>query len=215
MGPRLIYSTVGLGAVLVLAGWFHRMRDSSEVISLQARTERLEAEPICPWRQPESDLHQFFPHATRYETENRILSGQRLELAARLKRTPTAGENVLRLYRVFQDDEILGTLLTGRVKGEYGAIEFVVAVNPAGEISGLRIQRQREPDEIARELQDPAWFKSFRGMTASSDWQLGSHIAEVAPPARKSAEALVEGVRSNLVLLDVSSQGVVVASRHH
>src|SRR5438045_8614756 len=52
-----------------------------------------EAAPLCPWREPESDLKAFFPQATRYSVEPRILSGVRLELQQRLGRFPTGDEN--------------------------------------------------------------------------------------------------------------------------
>ena len=171
---------------------------------------------MCPWREPDLDLREFFSDGARYETETRILSGQRLELSERLGRTPTAGENTLRVHRVFHQQQPMGLVLTSRVKGEYGAIEIVLATFPGGEVRGLRLQRLREPGSIADALQQPDWLAAFRGKTARSQWKLGDDIPDVSPPARLSAAAIVDGVRSLLILLDTAEQdGAITVRPHH
>jgi len=186
----------------VLAGLIWRMAHSSVSEKLfESQTRPSEAGPLCPWREPEADLKNFFPTATRYDAEIRILSGLRLELAARLGRAPTGDENTLRLYRIYAGQTVIGTVLTGRVKGEFGAIEVVVAVDANQRVGHLRLQRLREPEPVARVLQSPEWRQAFVGKGAESSWRLGTDLPEVPREARRSAEAVVQSVRSQLVLL--------------
>src|SRR5262245_7072515 len=98
--------------------------------------------PPCPWREPESDLAAFFPGATGYQTENRILSAKRLELARRLGRMPTAEENSLRAYCAYRGEEQLGYILTRSAKGQFGAIEIVMVVAGNGQVKGVAVERQ-------------------------------------------------------------------------
>jgi hypothetical protein len=170
---------------------------------------------MCPWREPESDMKAFFPNATGYSVETSILSGQRLELAARLGRTPTGDENALRTYCIHQGQCPLGVVLTRRVKGDLGAIEVVMAVNTNQQICGLRLQRLREPETCAAALQNPDWLRSFDGQRAGSSWRLGTEIPEVPAEAHTSAEAIVDGVRSSLILLAAASQTRSLTARPH
>ena len=161
-------------------------------------------------------MKMFFPGATGYTTETRILSGQRLELAARLGRTPTGDENALRVYSVQHEQTPLGVVLTRRVKGALGAIEVVLAVNTNQQICGLRLQRLREPEASAASLQSSEWLRSFEGKRADSSWQLGKEIPDVPAGARISAEAIIDGVRSSLILLAIESESRrVLATPHH
>jgi hypothetical protein len=197
----------GAGALVLAAaivGWRITESFSLEILP-ESNARPPQAAPMCPWRDPQSDLKQFFPSATRYEVDTRILSGLRVELAQRLGRTPTGEENALHVYRIYQDKLELGTVLTRRVKGDYGAIELVLAVEPAGQVRGLRLQRLREPDSIAAALKNPEWLHSFEGRNADSSWKIGGDIAEVPSEARQSANAIVEGTRSLLILLAAAS----------
>src|SRR5256885_439887 len=166
----------------------------------------IELAPICPWREPQRDLSNFFPSATDYKRETRILSGMRPQLQERLGRVPSAEENALLIHRVTNGSQSLGAVLTRRVKGEHGGIELVTAVDSTGAIRGVAIQSQREPDSIAREITNTKWLAAFTGKNAKSALQLDQDLPEVALPARPSAQAIAEGVRSQLVLLSVAEE---------
>jgi hypothetical protein len=216
--PRpVIFGAAALALLLAVVAW--RISDSSSSESpFEPKTKPPQAAPLCPWRDPANDLKRFFPNATRYEPETRILSGQRLELAERLGRVPTGDENTLHIYRCYEEQAPLGSVLTRRVKGAYGAIELVLAVGTNGHVRGLSLQRLREPEPIAAALQNPDWLRSFDGERSDSSWNLGRDIPEVVPEARASAEAIVDGVRSLLILLatsDESRSQSPVAARHH
>src|SRR5436190_1298118 len=145
--------TTGAAALVV------RSRISS--VEEQPRVHKIseiELAPMCPWREPQRDLANFFPSATDYKRETRILSGMRPQLQQRLGRVPTAEENALLIHRVTNGSQSLGAVLTRRVKGEHGGIELVTAVDPSGTIRGVSIQTQREPDSIARKITDTNWL---------------------------------------------------------
>ena len=95
MARFLIFGACALA--LGLAVLARRISESSE-LPFDPKTPLPQAAPLCPWREPASDLKRFFPNATQYQPETRILSGQRLELAQRLGRVPTGDENALHLY---------------------------------------------------------------------------------------------------------------------
>lgn len=198
----------GATAILILGIVVWRIYNSSQPIEVPFETENRPptAAPMCPWREPERDLKLFFPEATRYKTETRILSGKRLELAERLGRAPTGDENALYVYPVYREQTQLGVILAHRVKGEFGAIELVLAVGTNQQVSGLRLQRLREPENGAAALQDPQWLGSFVGKRTDSSWVLEQEISLLPVEARTSAAAIAEGVRSLLILLAAADQ---------
>src|SRR5690348_17066492 len=158
--PVLFGALAATTCVVLLGG--HFTKSSPDVFSDPAVTPP-EAAPLCPWRQPEADLKEFFPGATRSEIQTGILSGLRPELARRLGRVPTGDENALRLARVYRDQAVAGSILTRRVKGEHGAIEIVLAVDTNLSVVGVRLQRLREPESIAHALEDTNWLGAFNG----------------------------------------------------
>jgi hypothetical protein len=160
-------------------------------------------------------LKLLFPPATGFQVQTLILSGLRTELFKQLGRPATGDENALHLYRVYAGPTPQGVVLTRRVKGAYGAIELVLAVNTNGRVQGLRIQRQREPENIALAINDPAWLESFVGKTSGSSWQLGGDVPDVSEEARTSAEAVIQGTRSLLILLAAATKADVSSTKHH
>src|SRR5206468_125458 len=112
----------------------------------------------------------------------------------------------LRPYRVVNGAATLGTVLVRRVKGEFGAIELVLAVKPDGRVRGFRLQRQREPEAVAAVLTSPRWLAAFQGKSADSPLRVGEELPAVPPQARTSAAAIAEGVRAALILLRAAEQ---------
>ncbi len=170
------------------------------------------ADPV-PWREPEADIRRYFPGADGHREESRILSRERLTLIRRLGRQPLAEEYLAVLHRVLRGKRRVGVVMVRRVAGAGGSIEVVTAVSSAGKVQGLRLQRHREPVEVSRVLEAPAWLGRFTGKTAASDWSSASSVPE---PAKSSAAAIVEAVRSNLILLEIAeAKGIPAASDAH
>jgi hypothetical protein len=195
------------------------LKDNHPATTLfEPQVQSIQSAPLCPWREPAQDLKCLFPNATRYEAETHILSGMRSQLASLLGRPATGDENALHIYRIYAQQNPLGAILTQRVKGAYGAIEIVLGVNPEGKVIGLHLQRNREPESIAASLQSPEWLGSFVGKQAADPWRLGDDIPAVSDEARISANAIVQGTRSTLILLQTandSKAGNLIAKPHH
>jgi len=216
MSRPIIISVGAAIFLLALVAWrFNESSPSSET-AFAPKSQPPSAAPLCPWREPENDLKQFFPGATRYERETRILSDRRVELAEQLGRIPTGDENALHVYCTYHEQTPLGVVMTRHVKGAYGAIELVLAVNTDGAVRGLRLQRLREPAPIAAALQNPDWLHSFEGRRAADSWKLGQDVPDVPEDARASAGAVVEGARSLLILLAMAGQTHnPIVTQHH
>jgi hypothetical protein len=199
MGALTVAAFIGVAAFL-----WHRSPPTESDLVFQPALHMVEPAPLCPWREPESDRVRFFPDSTRAEAVTLILSGRRVELQQRLGRIPGPEENALAVHRVYTGDRLAGAVLTRRVKGEHGAIELVLAVGGQGRVRGLRLQRLREPETVAKAITDPAWLASFQGNDADRNWQLAAGISDLPEEARASGQAICDGVRSLLILLSVA-----------
>src|SRR2546421_7996873 len=198
-------------AVLLMAGAAALVvRSRVSFVEEQPRVHNIpeiELAPICPWREPQRDLPNFFPSATNYKRETRILSGRRPQLQQRLGRVPTAEENALLIHRVTNGSQSLGAVLTRRVKGEHGGIELVTAVDSTGAIRGVAIQSQREPDSIAREITNTKWLAAFTGKNAKSALQLDRDLPAGALPARPTAPGIAVGGRGQPLFVGGAGEG--------
>jgi len=207
-----------LGTALVLGAGIvlRRAGSSSKEVIFEGKNTPPQLAPLCPWREPQNDLKALFPAASRWELETRILSGMRSELTQRLGRLPTADENALRVYRIFARNEALGEVTTRRVKGSFGAIELVLAADTNGQITGLLLQRLREPEPVATALQAGNWRLWFAGKRADSSWECGDALNQLPVEARTSGQAIVEGAHSTMILLAASEQAQrLSANTHH
>src|SRR5436305_10308032 len=122
---------------------------------------RIDAPPVCPWRDPDADLRRFYPGAAGYRHERLSLSAHLLQISTQLGRRAAAAEASLDRYQVEPGGR--GRVLVRRLRGEHGAIEVVVAVDAAGRVIGSRVQRDREPPAVARYFESAAWAARFRG----------------------------------------------------
>jgi hypothetical protein len=192
------------GAVIgtaLLAVWAAAPKHDAVLTHTRAAHTHAEPAPLCPWREPQRDIRAFFPGATGTREETIILSHLRVAMIRDLGRPLTSEEMLLRPFRVLRGSERLGTVLVRRVKGEFGAIELVLAVAPEGTVRGLRVQRMREPAPIAAALTAPGWLSAFQGKTADSPLQSGEDLLRVNEETSRSAAAVADGVRSMLILL--------------
>ena len=194
--------TLFLVAVLAAVIFFWMRAPLSSARKEQASDRSIiERTPVCPWREPPRDLLALFPPATNYAAETRILSGMMVPIRKRLGRGMTVDENPLRVFRVTHDGRLLGSVLVCRVKGEHGGIELVIGVDPQSTVRGLIIQSHREPEAVAQIITNSSFLAAFAGKNSSSPLRPGEDLPDVPPQARASAQAVADGVRSQLIVL--------------
>ena len=208
--------TLFLAALLALMAWLGFRFSSPDVPPQLDATASSERTPVCPWRGPQGDLSALFPPATNYVTEKRILSSKMAPIQKRLGRAMTADENPLRIFHVPDQDHWRGSVLLCRVKGEHGGIEIVTGVETNGAVRGVLIQSQREPEAVARVITNTTFLASFPGKTAAAPLRLGEDLPDVPAEARASAQAIADGVRSQLIVLSFAEQSLETrSSRSH
>lgn len=176
-----------------------RLTNQKDAAPFEPRSGAAEPAQLAPWIDDEKDIETFFPGADNYQTEKHPLSSQQTELAQKLGRSLEPGENLLTFHRVYTKTNPVGAVIVRRVKGEHGALDLVIAISNEEKTKGLKIQRTREPDRVLASLQNPDWLRSMVGRSASSAWGTND-VQELPPEARASAQAIVNGVRSSLIL---------------
>lgn len=160
-----------------------------------------EASGLCPWRNKLADMQRFFPGSDSAIETKLVVSSQRIAISKRLGRVPTGDENALRAYRIMRGRTPCGTVIARRVRGTYGLIELVLAIDAGSSaIKYARIQRLREPQAAANALQSEAWLEQFRGMTGDSNWQPVANSPLIPTDARASANAITDAARTALIL---------------
>lgn len=199
----VVSSSALLAASVALFFHFAGKRSPGESELFEPPAHAVQPEPLCPWRNPETDMARMFPSANRRAAETRILSGSRVELSKLLGRPLTAGEHSLTFSRVFKDSQPVGVVVPWRVKGAYGAIELVLATSPEGAVRHVILQRSREPEAIARALDNPDWLGRFTGRTRTRGWETDD-TTSLPAEARASATAVRDGIRDLLILLEGS-----------
>lgn len=153
---------------------------------------------MSAWRDPKHDLPALFPGATGYRQDTISIGRHKVDIQRRLGPDYHMDATALYVYRVERQGKDVGTVAVRRAAGPHGAIEVVAAVDPEGRIAGVRIQRLREPKEVAAAITDPAWLAGFRGMTAGS-----ATMAKPLPPnAVEAATAVQTALRDLLVEMD-------------
>ena len=201
----------GAAAIVAVGGILYLARpDSPGLPTIDLPPVESSEPPMCPWREPESDLKRFFPSADDYRTDTLALSSIRQPILARLGPGGKIESNSLYVHRALQNGKPVGTLLVRRLPGPHGAIELVLAVDLFDRVAGLRIQRHREPERTAKHLTSAAFERRFRGLTAESVLPVDS---------RRAGEAglgLANAVRTMLIELDEAERHYAGdAARHH
>jgi hypothetical protein len=175
-----------------------------------ARNPQDDEAGLCPWRQPDADRTRFFPGSSGVRDETLILTRQRAAIARLLGRQATGQENAIQIHRVLRrartGEQVVGTIVTRCVSGESGVMELVLAVDLQERVRGARIQRLREPDAVAHELQSSRFLGAFQGKTLAAQWKTSSDFPAVSAPARLSADALLDGARTALILLHIGER---------
>lgn len=201
-----------IALLAVAAGLARRLAYEDQRPPYEPELRLVEPVPIAPWIEPEKDMRTFFAGADRFETEKHPLSALQTELAQKLGRPLESGENLLTVHRIFNASQPVGSVVIRRVKGQHGSIDLAIAISGEQTVRGLRVQRSREPESIEAAISDPQWLETFNGRTANSSWG-EPDVQSLPPEARASAKAIIESVKSVLILH--AAVNSPASKRHH
>jgi len=199
---------VALGMIVVGAAAFAAVRsqqDEPAPIAFKGQGDpQMETPGMCAWREPESDTRRFFPTATKHTQKLLIFPDLRLEITKDLGPHSYVDANGIYIYNVSDGHGQIGTIIPQRFPGEYGVVEYGAAFDTVGKIAGIRVQRLREPDAVAKAIETPSWLHAFEGRDLTSSFVLGKDIPQVDDVARPTAQAFVDSVHRLTVEYDVA-----------
>jgi hypothetical protein len=161
------------------------------------------AASLCVWRQPDADIAAVFGSGTYKTVFRDITDSLRAPVEARLGFALDPDETQFKFFPVFRSGRRIGTVMTHAGKGQYGAIEVVIAVVASDSgtvVKAVRIQRDREKAKAA--LRGAAFLNQFRGMRAGDDFSLGRRIRTAAAGAETASAAVARAVRKLLIIYD-------------
>lgn len=190
-----------IAAVIVAGSVFYLSRDDTPIFMGTEHGSHIPSNPaaaMIPWRNSEEDMAAFFPGATvpsASQPKIIALSQHRQEIQQRLGPDISLDSNALYIFPVPGH----GAVLLRRASGEYGAIEVVLAVDEKQKVVSVRIQRHREPPDIATAITSPTFLSAFRGKTAEDDFIIGKGLPAIPEVAKTSATAIARAVRALLI----------------
>jgi hypothetical protein len=162
---------------------------------------------LCVWRQPDSDIAGIFGSGGSYKTVFVDISeAQRARIEKRLGFALDPDETQFKFFPVYRKAKQVGTVMTHAGKGQFGAIEIVVAVvrtDSGTAVREVRIQRDREKAKAA--LRGKAFLGQFKGMRASDEFLVtndGQGLKPAAPGAEKASQSVARAVMKLLVVHD-------------
>jgi hypothetical protein len=161
---------------------------------------------LCVWRQPDADISAIFGSGSYKTVFADITDAQKQKIEKRLGFALDADETQFKYFPVFKGAKRAGTVVTHVGKGQFGAIEVVVAVvkgDSGPVIKDVRIQRDREKAKAA--LRSKEFLGQFKGMSADDDFQVTSDGPGLRPAvkgAEKASQAVATAARKLLIVYD-------------
>jgi hypothetical protein len=163
---------------------------------------------LCVWRQPDADIAAVFGSGTYKTVFVDVSAAMADTLEQRLGYPLDPDETQFKFFPVYRSGRRVGTVMTHAGKGQYGAIEVVVAVVESDSgtvVKSARIQRDREKAKAA--LRGAAFLGQFRGMRAADDFTLGSRVRTAATGAERASQAVAAAVRKLLIVFEEMDLG--------
>ena len=155
---------------------------------------------LCVWRNPDADIKAFFGGGS-YRTVLATVGAKKAKIEKRLGQKLDSDELQLKFWPVTKDGQRVGTVASHLGKGDYGAIEVVVAIvdppkTPA-KVKAVNIQRDRERYRSA--LRSATFLNQFKGKQAKSKLRVGEDIKSAHPGAVKASKVVALSVKKLLV----------------
>lgn len=161
---------------------------------------------LCVWRQPDTDIAGIFGSGSYKTIFLGISDAQKARIEKRLGFKLDDDETQFKFFPVFKGKQRAGTVMTHAGKGQFGAVEVVVAVVPGDSgpvVKEVRIQRDREKAKAA--LRSREFLGQFKGMGSNDDFRMTKDESGLRPAAKgaeKSSQAVANAVRKLLVVYD-------------
>ena len=168
------------------------------VMMLLAAGEAMAA--LCVWRNPDADIKEFFGGGT-YRTLLVRVGAQKAAIERAIGTSLDPDENELRFWPVMRGGRRVGTVATHLGRGDYGAIEVVMALeHPAGgraRVKAVKIQRDRE--RFRAQLRSDTFLRQFVGKTAANPITVGRDIKPAHANAMQGSRIVALSVKKLLV----------------
>jgi len=161
---------------------------------------------LCVWRQPDADITAIFGSGSYKTVFADITDSLKPKVEKRLGFSLDADETQFKYFPVFKGKKRVGTVMTHAGKGQFGAIEVVVAVvegDSGPVIKEVRIQRDREKAKAA--LRSKEFLGQFKGMSANDEFLITndeSGLRTAAKGAEKASQAVATAARKLLIVYD-------------
>jgi hypothetical protein len=161
------------------------------------------AASLCVWRQPDADISGIFGSGSYKTVFADITDAQKQKVEKRLGFALDADETQFKYFPVFKGKQRVGTVMTHAGKGQFGAIEVVVAV-VAGDsgpiIKEVRVQRDREKAKAA--LRGKEFLGQFSGKGLTDTFKVGEDLKTAVKGAEKASQAIATAARKLLIVYD-------------
>lgn len=161
------------------------------------------AASLCVWRQPDSDISGIFGAGSYKTVFVDISDSMSQKIEKRLGFPLDADETQFKYFPVYEGKERVGTVMTHAGKGQFGAIEVVVAVvahDSQPVIKEVRIQRDREKAKAA--LRGKEFLGQFKGKGLTDAFKVGDDMKTAVQGAEKASQAVATAARKLLVVYD-------------
>lgn len=161
---------------------------------------------VCVWRNPERTMTKLFPKAADYTTLTLKISADHVVVIERLLGSPLdpSEKNEMNFYEITDQGGVhLGMVMALAGKGEYGAIEVVIGLDPQDRIVGAYIQQSRE--RVTQAISSVAFLGQFVGKSAHDSLIQGRDLSP-APGAEQSSAVVAATIRKMLLFYQVLVQ---------
>ncbi|MGD9497670.1 MAG: hypothetical protein AB7Y46_15320 [Armatimonadota bacterium] len=155
---------------------------------------------LCVWRNPDADIREFFGGGT-YRTVVVNVGGQKAAIEAAIGTPLDPDETQLKFWPVMQNGRRVGTVASHLGKGDYGAIEVIVALvdPPDGPVKVKAVKIQRDRERYREQLRGATFLNQFAGKQAASALTVGQDIQPAHPNALAASRVVALSVKKVLV----------------
>ncbi len=153
---------------------------------------------LCVWRFPDRDIKEIFDGDAYRTVYYEISQEEQTDIEKKLGLPLDPDETEFKFFPVYKNKKEIGTVATHLGKGQYGAIEVVVAFEygldkTKFKVRAVRIQRDREKARAA--LRSPKFLGQFNGKVPGDSLKIGYDIKTAKPGAEKASTAVAFAIK--------------------